>query len=131
VTFNENLLIRAEGQLQTVGAGPALVSLNAERAAWATATPWHSAFTLAPAGSATLATIMNEKYIVLFQNIESWNDYKRTCFPQLTPIGGGIGGVIPGRLLYPVGERQTNTNVPPVNAQPARNWNDPNSCSLD
>jgi hypothetical protein len=129
VTFNENLLIRAEGQLQTVGAGPALVSLNAERAAWATATPWHSAFTLAPEGSATLANIMNEKYIVLFQNIETWNDYKRTCFPQISPIAGGVNGVVPGRLLYPVGERQTNTNIPPVNAQPARNWNDPNPCN--
>jgi len=128
VTFNENLLIKAEALLQSAGAGAAAAPFNQERAAWGTATPWHSAYTLAPQG-ATLANIMNEKYIVLFQNIESWNDYKRTCFPQLTPIGGGIGGVIPGRLLYPVGERQTNTNVPPVNAQPARNWNDPNDCT--
>ncbi|MBA2685816.1 MAG: SusD/RagB family nutrient-binding outer membrane lipoprotein [Gemmatimonadaceae bacterium] len=127
VTYNENLLIRAEGLLQTSGAGAAAVPLNAERAAWATATPWHSAFTLTPL-TATLANIMNEKYIVLFQNIESWNDYKRTCYPQIVPIAGGVNGVIPGRLLYPVGERQTNTNVPAVVDQPARNWNDPAPC---
>ena len=72
---------------------------------------------------------MNEKYIVLFQNIESWNDYKRTCLPALTPIGGGVDGVIPGRLLYPVAERQTNPNFPLPSQQPARNWNDPNSCA--
>jgi len=128
VTYNENLLIMAEAQVQTGAAGAALTSLNTERAAWSIATPWHSAFTVPAVGSATLAAIMNEKYIVLFQNIETWNDYKRTCVPHLTPINDTRGGVIPGRLLYPLGERQTNTNVPPVNSQPARNWNDPNAC---
>ena len=128
VTFNENLLIKAESQFQTGATGAALLTLNQERAAWATATPWHSAITLAPTGSISLGAIMNEKYITLFQNIEVWNDYKRTCFPQITPFAGGVGGVIPGRLLYPLGERQTNTNVPGVNAQPLRNWNDPNPC---
>lgn len=128
VTYNENLLIKAEAQLQTGNAGAALTSLNAERAAWTTATPWHRAYTLAPIGSTTLGSIMNEKYIVLFQNIETWNDYKRTCFPQVTPINGGVGGVIPGRLLYPVAEQNANPNFPPPNAQPLRNWNDPNPC---
>lgn len=136
VTFNENLLIKAEAQFQTGATAAALVSLNQERAAWATkpvqpvsGASWHNAFTLAPIGSASLGAIMNEKYIVLFQNIETWNDYKRTCFPQLTPIGGGVNGVIPGRLLYPVGERQTNPNFPLPGQQPARNWNDPNPCT--
>ena len=45
---------------------------------------------------------MTEKYIVLFQNIETWNDYKRTCIPSLTPVNNSQGGVIPGRLLYPL-----------------------------
>ena len=81
--------------------------MNLERAAWGTATPWHHAITLAPVGAVTLAAIMNEKYITLFQNVETWNDYKRTCIPALTPTAGGVNGVIPGRLLYPVGERQT------------------------
>ncbi|HEY8766812.1 MAG TPA: SusD/RagB family nutrient-binding outer membrane lipoprotein [Dehalococcoidia bacterium] len=129
VTYNENLLIKAEAQLQTGATGPALITLNQERAAWGTATPWHSAFTLAPIGSASLSAIMTEKYIVLFQNIETWNDYKRTCVPALTPVNDSRGGVIPGRLLYPVQERQTNTNVPPAGQQPPRNWNDPNACT--
>ena len=129
VTYNENLLIIAESQFQTGATAAALVSLNQERTAWATATPWHHAITLAPVGAISLAAIMNEKYITLFQNIEVWNDYKRTCYPQIVPFAGGVGGVVPGRLLYPVGERQTNTNVPPVSAQPARNWNDPNPCT--
>ncbi len=129
VTYNENLLIKAEAQFQTGATAAALATLNQERAAWATATPWHSAFTLAPIGAASLGAIMNEKYIVLFQNIETWNDYKRTCFPQLTPIAGGVNGVIPGRLLYPTSERNTNSNIPAPGQQPLRNWNDPNPCT--
>lgn len=128
VTYNENLLIRAEAEFQTGQTVPALADLNTERASWATATGWHPRVILPPVGAVTLANIMNEKYILMFQNIESWNDYKRTCFPQLTPINGGVNGVIPGRLLYPLSERQTNSNIPLPGQQPARNWNDPNPC---
>jgi starch-binding outer membrane protein, SusD/RagB family len=129
VTYNENLLIKAEAEFQTGATGAALTDLNTERAAWATKTPWHSKVILAPAGSATLTTIMTEKYILLFQNIETWNDYKRTCIPNLTPVNNSQGGVIPGRLLYPLNEHQTNPNFPAPGQQPARNWNDPNSCA--
>jgi starch-binding outer membrane protein, SusD/RagB family len=129
VTYNENLLIKAEAQFQTGDPGGALTTLNQERAAWGTATPWHSAFSLSSVGSSSLSAIMTEKYIVLFQNIESWNDYKRTCLPNLTPVNNSAGGVIPGRLLYPLQERQTNPNIPLPGQQPARNWNDPNACS--
>jgi hypothetical protein len=126
VTYNENLLIKAEALFKAGNTQAALDTLNKERAAWGTAVNWHSAITLAPiAGPVTLEQIMNEKYIVLFQNIESWNDYKRTCFPKLTPGNGAVA--IPARLLYPTSERQTNgANVP---ADPVRNWNDPNACS--
>jgi hypothetical protein len=67
---------------------------------------------------------MTEKYIVLFQNLESWNDYKRTCIPALTPAAGKA--VVPGRIPYSATEKQTNgDNVP---TDPERNWNDPNAC---
>ena len=69
---------------------------------------------------------MTEKYITLFQNVEVWNDYKRTCIPALVPVNGATA--IPGRLLYGVTERQTNPNVPDVGSQPPRNANDPNPC---
>jgi hypothetical protein len=126
VTYNENLLIKAEALYQAGNLQAALDTLNKERQSWATATPWHSAITLTAAASpVTLAAIMNEKYVVLFQNLESWNDYKRTCYPQLTPGNGAVA--IPGRLFYPTSERQTNgANVP---ADPVRNWNDPTPCT--
>lgn len=129
VTYNENLLIMAEAQFQTGDAPGALASLNTERAAWGTATPWHSAITLpasSASGPALLQAIMTEKYITLFQNVEAWNDYKRTCVPALVPANGA--SVVPGRLLYGITERQTNPNVPEPSAQPARNANDPNAC---
>jgi hypothetical protein len=133
VTYNENLLIRAEAEFQTGATGAALADLNLERASWAIpfsdpTRAWHSKVVLAPVGAVSLQAIMTEKYIVMFQNIETWNDYKRTCIPALTPVGGGVNGVIPGRLLYPVSERQTNKNIPLPSQQPARNANDPNAC---
>lgn len=126
VTYNENLLIKAEALVQAGNFQAALDTLNKERTLWATATPWHSAITLTSVtGPVTLGAIMNEKYVVLFQNLESWNDYKRTCFPQLTPGNGAVA--IPGRLFYPTSERQTNgANVP---TDPVRNWNDPVPCT--
>jgi hypothetical protein len=129
VTYNENLLIMAEAQYHT-DPSAALGTLNQERAAWGTATPWHRALALDPvsaSGSALLEAIMTEKYITLFQNVEAWNDYKRTCIPALVPANGA--SVIPGRLPYGVTERQTNSNVPDPSQQPARNANDPNSCA--
>jgi hypothetical protein len=128
VTYNENLLIKAEAQFQTGDEPGALTTLNQERAAWNTATPWHKALSLSAlsglSGDALLEAIMTEKYIVLFQNLESWNDYKRTCIPALTPAAGKA--VVPGRIPYSATEKQTNgDNVP---TDPERNWNDPNAC---
>jgi hypothetical protein len=134
VTYNENLLIQAEAQFNLDHEPEALALLNQEIASWNTATPWHNADSVAAvpdstSGPALLQAIMTEKYIALFQNIEVWNDYKRTCIPALTPAGGAAE--IPARLFYGTTERQTNPNIPDVTAQQAHphNWNDPNGCS--
>ena len=74
-------------------------------------------------GTELLAEILTEKYIALFQNIEAWNDYKRTCWPNVTPVVPGA--IVPARVYYGTNERQTNPNIPPVGAQPLRNDNDP------
>ena len=118
VTWAENQLIIAEAALRLNQTGVALQAYNAERADAG----------LPPAGSVTLNDIMTEKYIALFQNIEVWNDWKRTCLPALTPAQGTTGG-IPARLLYAQSERNTNPNVPLPSEQPNRNWNDPTGCS--
>ena len=76
----------------------------------------------------SLNDIMTEKYIALFQNAESWNDYKRTCLPALTPAVGKA--VIPGRFLY--GQTLVQTDPQPAtdndNITTRRNANDPAAC---
>lgn len=74
-------------------------------------------------GEPLLAQIMEEKYIALFQNLETYNDYRRTCYPRIRPAAGKIE--LPPRVVFPFGERNVNPNTP---ADPARNQNDPNPC---
>jgi len=114
VTAQENLLIWAEAAYRTSTTG--LTQLNEERAI--AGVPAVSA-----SGTALLRAILTEKYIAMFQNIEAWNDYKRTCFPNFTPTVTGL--IIPARLFYDLSERQTDTNMPDPASQPSRNANDP------
>lgn len=66
---------------------------------------------------ADLSTIINQKYIAMFGSIESWTDFRRTGYPELTPNEGGDhnqnpGGGIPRRLPYCQTERLYNENIP-------------------
>lgn len=118
VTWAENQLIIAEAALNAGNQPVADQAYNAERSAAFGAT-------YTPVAGVALQDVMLEKYIVLFQNVETWNDYKRTCIPPLKPA---TGTVIPGRLLYPQDERNANPSIPEPADQPVRNWNDPNAC---
>ena len=122
VTWAENQLIWAEAALATGDAATARAKLNEVRAA---AGLPDVAPTLA--GAALLEAIINEKYIALFQSPEVWSDYRRTCFPVLTPAG--TAAEIPGRFLYGNLERNANPNIPAPSEQPVRNANDPVGCS--
>lgn len=124
VTAAENLLIWAEAAFRTGNVGDARTQLNRARAL-AGLGPVSGSLS----GNALLAEILTEKYIALFQNIEVWNDYKRTCFPNLTPTVSGLK--IPARLPYDTNERQTNTSIPPAAEQPTRNANDPPNATSD
>jgi starch-binding outer membrane protein, SusD/RagB family len=121
VTYDENQLILAEASLMQAGGSAAAAApfLNRVRARYGK-----------PAIAApTLTDIMHEKYIALFQNVEYWNDYKRTCLPALKPAAGK--SAVPGRFLFPESETQTNKNAPDdsnLNIFTSRNANDPNSC---
>lgn len=111
ITWEENQLILAEARFQTSGAAAALPHVNAVRQAVGL-TP----FTVS---QVTPRSIMEEKYIALFQNIEAWSDYRRTCFPVLDPAGAAA--VIPGRIYYGVAEQNANPNTPSVAEQNTRN----------
>jgi hypothetical protein len=124
VTWAENQLIQAEAQYQLNGAAAALPFVNAVRAA----------IGMTPLAAVTFQDVMIEKYIAMFQNIEVWSDWKRTCLPALTPFGSATE--VPGRLPYSSTERVANPNLPLPSAYPTgttgpaplRNWDDPNKC---
>ena len=132
MTSDENSLILAEANFVLHGAAAAQPFFDQERTSNGL-----------PTIPATLQSIMTEKYIALFQNIEVWNDYKRTCLPALHPFPSAtFGGQIPGRLFYGESEENTNPNTPSSAEQLQhggdvvsgagingfRNPNDPNPC---
>lgn len=131
-TWAENQLILAEATFQTSGAAAALPFLQAEQNGWHVAAKWHNALPgVAVAGAASMAAIMNEKYITMFQHVEVWNDWKRTCIPALSKITTGTPNPlfpgIPARVYYGLTEQQTNSaNVPAPGTAPniAFNSND-------
>ena len=121
VSANENLLNWAEAAYRTGATGAALAQLNAERALWSS-----RGVSLPPitaSGDNLLREILLERYIALFQTYEPWNQYKRTCYPNLAPTVPG--GRIPARFYYDTAERQTNSSIPFADEQPTRNRNDP------
>ena len=130
ITAAESWLWLAEAQARSGNDVAALTALNNAKAQSATlngvAVP---AAVATLAGPALLREIKMEEWISLFQNIEAWNAYKRNCVPQLTPAGTATD--IPGRLLYPVNERNANENIPAPSVQTLspRNKNDPKPCS--
>ncbi len=125
VTYDENTLIWAEAAFRTGNQGVALAKLNEERAN-------HGLAPVAFAGQALLNEILTEKYIANFQlGEEAWNDYKRTCTPNLVPTAAGQP--IPGRLYYDASEQNTDTNIPAPNTgvNGLRNKNDPVNATSD
>ena len=132
VTYQENELILAEAYQQTTQDANALTHLNNARGVAGLST-------LVGITTATglLDSIMVEKYVTLFENIEVWNDYRRMCIPALTPFNTGKvnpiwRGQIPGRLYYSGSEMNVNPNIPDpstqLNANGFRNPNDTADC---
>jgi len=143
VTYAENELIKAEATCAPTlvpTANPATscpgtgTFINNVRLTYAYATP-------APA-TPTLQDIMEEKYLAMYQNIEAWSDWKRTCIPALVPTDPVPFGEVPGRLYYGDAEVNANPNYPGAafenahggnpKSNPAfvgfRNPDDPNPC---
>ena len=124
ITWAENQLILAEAEYQLGDIPSATINVNNVR----------TAVGLPVIAAVTFDDVMLEKYIAMFQNIDVWSDFKRTCIPLLRPFGAATE--VPGRLPYSVTERTANPNLPLPSAYPAgttgtspvRNWNDPTPC---
>ncbi|MBN1996489.1 SusD/RagB family nutrient-binding outer membrane lipoprotein [candidate division KSB1 bacterium] len=130
LTWEETQLIIAECAYQAGDEATALATLNQVRRGieerWG-----FQAGSLGTAenlsGEALLDKIMEDKYIALFLNMETYNDWKRTKRPVFTPTGGGNPEIkIPHRVYYSEDMRNTNPNIPETSQQPLRNANDPN-----
>jgi len=72
-----------------------------------------------------LEKILTEKYFAMYAQgfFETWTDFRRTGYPALNPISGGVNGsnpsgIIPRRYIYPNDEKFANTEN--VNAAIAR-----------
>jgi hypothetical protein len=126
VTWAENQLIMAEARYMTGDSAGAVVNVNAVR----------TAVGLPALAGVSFTDVMLEKYIAMFQNIDVWSDYKRTCIPAVIPFGTPPATEVLGRLPYGSAERTANPHVPLPSAYPTsttgssavRNWNDPNRC---
>ena len=128
VTCAENSFILAEAEFR-VGTEAAAITaaqdaLACQEDQWGVDLSAQQASIAGLTGAALFNEIMDQKYIAMFLNMETWNDWKRTCRPAITQRAGGM----PGRLFYGQQERQSNPNIPEPSAQPARNANDPNPC---
>lgn len=119
ITYDENQLIKAEALSLNGNDAAALLALQAYK----TANGIVFNFAAPIAGAALRNEIMVEKYIAMFQHFETWNDYKRTCTPNLRPNPTSVAPQtkIPLRFIYPLSERQTNPNIPPPSAVGVRN----------
>lgn len=118
MTWAENQLIEAETLYRTGDESAARAALDVERESVGLPD-------VEPSGKLLLTAILEEKYVVLFQNVEAYNDYKRTCYPNVKATSNEFAGNIPARPYYPIAERGANPHVPEPSLQPARNWNDP------
>ncbi len=98
-----------EGALITIGKFGGRSVAPGDAAAFAAANPLNTS-----SSEASLEMINEQIWAttsLLANFVESWNNWKRTGYPELTPvnyIGNFSGGQIPRRQLYPASESTTN-----------------------
>jgi hypothetical protein len=137
LTCAETNYILAEATLQTGGGDAAArgfldAALDCDEARWAIDGVALDLSNLRAqndglAGAALLEEIINQKYVSGLLGIERWNDWKRTCFPAITPWDYP-NQTVPARFRYSQADRETNSNIPDPASQPTNNDNDPNNC---
>jgi starch-binding outer membrane protein, SusD/RagB family len=121
VTYAETQLILAEVRARQANYPAARTHLNNARAAAGLGA-------INPADANVLNEVGIEKYIAMFQHIESWNDMKRNCTPALSPPG--IAPALIARIYHSENEANTNPNTPALGSLFDRNINDTAACPL-
>jgi hypothetical protein len=112
ISYEENVLIRAEATARTSGAAAAIADVNVIRTV--------AGLTALTTGAVTtnadtcITEILKQKYIQLFLEGQNYHDMRRVAHTDAgrTYYRNGI----PPRFLYPEAETTTNPNVPADNA---------------
>lgn len=114
VTYAEALFLKAEALLIKSGftiAQPAYedgVKAHMEKTGVSSSdATTYLASRILTAGNA-LQLIIEEKAVSNFLNFETFNDWRRTGFPELTIVDNAVTDAIPRRLLYPQSEKINN-----------------------
>lgn len=114
-TYSEALFIKAEATFIKQGAAAAAPVYTAAITAHMTmlgipVVAQQTYIASRPALTATnaLAQIITEKYVAGFLSPETYNDWRRTGYPQLKPYQDEIVKSIPRRWPYPANEMLTN-----------------------
>ena len=117
-SYYEQKFIEAEAKLilgDDAGAETALheaISANMEKLGVAPADDaiYQAANVIWATAPDKMALILTQKYYANYLQPESFNDWRRTGFPALTPNAGATSP-IPRRLIYPTNERLYNGNA--------------------
>lgn len=119
VSFVEAKFLEAEAELRGGNPGNAATAYNVAVVESATQVlgmapdaTFIANYASETSGSITLETIMTQKYIAMFGQIEAYADFRRTDMPSnITPNPNGNVGVIPVRFVTAQNERLYNRNA--------------------
>jgi hypothetical protein len=118
LTFTEQKFIEAECKLKiatpdAAGAKAAMLagiaSSFAEAGIDGAKVAAYTAQAAVSPATVTMNQVMMQKYIALFTDPETFNDWRRTGIPKLKP---NLGSFVPRRFLYPQTELDLNSNTP-------------------
>lgn len=118
ITYAEQKFIEAEAHLMKSSPDAAAAAEAYNEAVAASvlkvtkeANPEYIASTLANAGNISLQGIIEQKYIALFTQMETWNDWRRTGYPILDPIvDNNLIGEGNFRLRWPLPQGEIDFN---------------------
>lgn len=114
ITYSEQKFIEAEAAFKSGDNARAATAHNEGVIAnlaklGVTDAVYEAAHAAETSGTITLEKIMEQKYLAMFTQLESWTDYRRTGIPAIVPASG----TVPVRFPYPSSERLYNGgNVP-------------------